>query len=165
MIQTEKNEYEFKKVDGTVIQDVADYINKVMIDKPGSELYIGADSKVHRKNTLFIIIIAIRYPGKGAHIIYCAKKGKKHHRGDMEQRLWKEVEYVVDLGLYLSNVISRKITLHIDISPHKEHESNALYNAAMGWMAGIAIPDRIDYAGKPDSWAAMRAADALTRKL
>lgn len=158
MVKTEKHEYRFRTVEGDRIDDVVDYIIKKTLTHPDSSVYVGVDSKVKSKSTYYAIVIGIRYPGKGVHIIYAEKHGRKFSKADVEQRLWLEVEYAVDLGLYLRDRLSKPVTVHIDINPNPSHLSNKLYAASTGWLKGTGLP----YATKPHAVMAMRAADFLT---
>ena len=158
MIQTETEKYEFQKVDGTVIDDVIEYIHEQIIYAPNAQVYLGVDSKVKATKTYYAIVIGIYFPGKGAHIIHAKKFGPKHNKDSIQQRLRQEVDYAVDVGLYLSNHLSRGVTVHVDISPNPKNKSNFTYNYANGYLKGTGLP----FAVKPDAFMAMRAADFLT---
>jgi predicted RNase H-related nuclease YkuK (DUF458 family) len=151
--------WQFKTVDGDNIKSISDYVIDKMIHNPDGQIYIGCDSKVKDKATLYVLVIVIRYPGKGAHVVYATNRGAKFGKADMEQRLWTEVGYAVNLGLYLRDKMSYPIEVHIDISPHAKDRSNKLFKAATGWLSGTGLPHK----EKPDAFAAMRAADMLTR--
>lgn len=159
MIKTENYELSFSKLDGTPIEDELKYILDIITTRPDAKLYVGVDSKVKAKSTYYVIVIVIRYPGKGAHIIYTTVNGKKHFKADMEQRLWQEVYYAIELGLWLNNRLSSGVEVHIDISPYPRDKSHKLHDAAVGWLTGVGL----DFAVKPYAFAAMRAADAITR--
>ena len=159
MIETEKYQYQFETVEGEPIDNVPAYISEKLIHHPDGDVFVGVDSKVKRGHTQYEMVIAIRYPGKGVHIIHCTKKGKKHYKEDLHERLWQEVEYAMDLGVYLRDKLFRLVTIHIDVSPNPENKSHGIYKGAMGMLRGLSVPGRLEYAGKPHSWAAMRAAD------
>lgn len=158
-MKTQNNEYHFETVEGKPIDDVVDYILDKLIHEPGGELFVGVDSKVKNGKTQFEIVIAIRYPGKGAHVIHETRMGRKHTKDTITDRLWEEIGYAVDVALHLRDRISHTVTVHIDISPNKRDKSHALFGAATGWLKGTGLP----FATKPDAWVAMRPADALTR--
>lgn len=151
--------FQFRKIAGEPIDSISDYILDAMIHNPHGQIYIGCDSKVKEKSTQYVLVVVIRYPGKGAHVVYAVKKGEKFGKAGMEQRLWTEVGYAVSLGLYLRSKMSYPIEVHIDISPNKKDRSNTLFNAATGWLRGTGL----EHKAKPDAFAAMRAADMLTR--
>lgn len=151
--------FQFRTVEGVAIDKISDYIIDKMIHNPDGRVYIGCDSKVKDKSTQYVLVVVIRYPGKGAHVVYATKRGKKFGKADMEQRLWEEVGYAVNLGLYLRDKMSYPIEVHIDISPNAKDRSHKLFKAATGWLAGTGLPHQ----AKPFAFAAMRAADMLTR--
>lgn len=151
--------FQFKKLTGEKIDNIADYVIEHMVHNPNGQIYIGCDSKVKDKSTQYVLVVVIRYPNKGAHVVYAVKKGQKFGKANMEQRLWEEVGYAVSLGLYLREKMTYPIEVHIDISPHSRDRSHKLYKAATGWLTGTGLPHQT----KPDAFAAMRAADMLTR--
>jgi predicted RNase H-related nuclease YkuK (DUF458 family) len=151
--------WQFKKLGGEKIDNISDYILDIMIHNPHGQIYIGCDSKVKEKATQYVLVVVIRYPNKGAHVVYATQRGKKFGKADMEQRLWTEVGYAVNMGLYIRDKMSYPIEVHIDISPNPKDKSHKLFKAATGWLSGTGL----EHKEKPDAFAAMRAADMLTR--
>lgn len=151
--------WQFKKLNGEKIESISDYVIDRMIHNPEGQIYIGCDSKVKDRLTSYVLVVVIRYPGKGAHVVYATQAGQKFGKADMEQRLWTEVGYAVNLGLHLRERMSYPIEVHIDISPNPKDRSHKLFKAASGWLSGTGLPHK----EKPYAFAAMRAADMLTR--
>lgn len=149
----------FKKVDGEKIPDVKQYVVDYLYDKPDAQVFIGCDSKVRTKYTYYVTVIVLYTPGKGGHVIYSTESGKKLVKEDIFPRLWHEVELSAKVAEVLQQAITKPITVHIDISTHEEHGSNIVHRAATGFLKGMGM----DFKSKPEAWAAMRAADMLTR--
>lgn len=153
----------FKKLSGETIKDLGKYVIGKMIEESDPHIYVGCDSKVKEGHTYFIIVIVLRYPGRGAHVLYREEKTKKFLRADLYERLWKEIEFAVSAGISLREKVSYPISIHVDISPNEENLSSRIHASATGYLKGMAQSYGLDWACKPEAWAAMRAADMLTR--
>lgn len=152
------NEFNFTTIRRKPIEDIGKYLNEYLLYRPDSEVYVGVDSKVKSTHTLYAIVIGIRNPGKGVHMIICEKKGAKYGKKDVERKLQQEIQYAVEVGVILNKLIERKVTIHVDINPKPEHRSFRTKGYAKGYLEGTGLP----YALKPDSFMAMRAADYIT---
>lgn len=158
-------EFKFKKVDGTIIEDVAKYVNSYIIMHPDNEfkLFIGTDSQRVRKRgkVYYATVLCLYKVGKGAHVIF--SKTIRHDVRDIFQRLWWEVEYSMKLANLLrsSNILTNEhiMSIHLDLSPKIENESNSVYKAAIGYIKGMGF----EYKAKPDSPASSYAADYFCR--
>lgn len=158
-MKTETESYQFQKVTGEKIEDAVKYINDHVLHVPDAEVYLGVDSKVRKADTYYAIVIGIYTPGKGAHIIHADKYGPRLPGiKNMPERLRNEVNYAVDVGIYLSTRLSRNIMVHVDINPDPKHDSNIVHRYAVGYLTGSGLPNAV----KPDAFMAMRAADFLT---
>ena len=111
----------FRKVDGTVIDDVAQYVKDYFNAKRTNnftdefEIFIGTDSQRVRRGrlTLYATVICLYTVGKGAHIIYTRTKrddigptqkkikGRKGSDPMLFRRLEWEVTYSMQVADYL----------------------------------------------------------------
>lgn len=157
-MKTDTDEYDFQTVQGRPIDDVIAYINEKIIREPDASVYIGVDSKVKAKSTYYAIVIGMRFPGKGVHIVHADKYGPRRGKKDYPQRLQQEIDYAVDVGLYLNAHLSKPVEVHVDINPNPIHGSYQRYNYATGYLRGTGLP----FETKPNAFMAMRAADYLT---
>lgn len=173
----------FRKVDGEIITDVAQYIKDYFAKKreessDGFEIFIGTDSQRIRKGrmTIYATVICLYTVGKGAHIIYTktkrndiaptARKNKKAGRmGDtgLFYRLQWEVEYSMQVANYLNrnNVFAECgiAQVHLDVSANPENDSNIVYSYAVGYAKNAGYNARV----KPDAPAASYASDMIVR--
>ena len=149
------NKFDFTTVRRRPIEDVGQYLNEYLLHRPDAEVYVGVDSKVKATHTFYAIVIGVRNPGKGVHMIMCEKKGTKYGEQDVERKLQQEIDYAVEVGVTLNQLIGRKVTIHVDINPNPDHRSFRTRGYAKGYLEGTGLP----YAMKPDSFMAMRAAD------
>jgi predicted RNase H-related nuclease YkuK (DUF458 family) len=175
----------FKKLDGTVIDDVAQYVKDYFYAQRekniyGFEIFIGSDSQRVRKGrlTLYSTVICLYTVGRGAHIIYARTKrndiaptARKTKRGakrpadsGLFYRLQWEVEYSMQVANYLNenNVFAECgiAQMHFDIAVNPEHDSNIAYNYAVGYAKNFGYNPRT----KPEAIAASYAADMCVRR-
>ena len=159
----------FRKVDGTMIPDLAEYITDYIESYDGTiELYIGTDSQSTRRKrvTNYATVVCLHKTdmsgiGKGAHLIF--NREKKYNIKDLFNRLWWEVEYSMDVANYLKDkniyLNQKVISVHIDVSPDANNKSNSVYKAAIGYVESMGF----ECCAKPDSPVASYAADMLCR--
>lgn len=85
---------QFKLLGGSIIEDVGqysrDYIKNNVNEHSEMIIYVGTDSKQHRKFTMYATVIAFYHIGKGAHIIFNRTRVPKIK--DIFTRLYNEVE-------------------------------------------------------------------------
>ena len=156
--------YTWKKVSEENIEDLAGYIKNHISKYPGEyEIFVGTDSQRMRKRytVLFAMVICMYRKGKGAHVIYA-----KYRRSDIKDkytRLRTEVAYSLEIANYLTErdvLIDPSImTIHIDLSPDIQNDSNKLYKEAIGWVTGMGY----NCEAKPNAPAASYAADFVVK--
>lgn len=169
-----EQEFKFKKLDGTLIENVESYVKNWMKDNkekyPLSTITIGCDSQAHGRRVKYSIAICLHYVdimqvGHGAHVIVSDIWEKRMNKAPMEEmpsKLWKEAEFVLavaDLVNGKDETFKKRITVHLDYSDEPNNKSNMLYAAGLGMIRGMGY----NAEGKPFSWAATHTADALCR--
>jgi predicted RNase H-related nuclease YkuK (DUF458 family) len=141
---------QFVKHDGTKILDVLGYMKDYMGDTNGQikyEIFVGCDSQVNSKNTIYSVVIGIHRIvdglGRGVHIIHTRERDKKvgEDRGGIFKRLWNEVERIVETALFLSDNGIRidDIGTHVDANVKKQYASNMIYDSAIGWLNSLKV--------------------------
>jgi len=165
----------FRKFDGTVIEDVPKYvldcINK--IDNESVHILVGCDSQPkYRSMASFTTVIGIVNCGKGTHLIFRREhkipflftKSNSQAAG-MADRLWKEVEKSIEVGQMLRDggVLDhpkvKRFVIHVDINSDEKWDSNILVSSALGYINSLGF----DCEAKPNSPAATYAADHVVR--
>lgn len=171
---------EFKKFDGTLIEDVNQYVKNWAVENPYGQVIIGCDSQEYSRYVKYAIAIVMHHRdkyevGHGAHVIKCilidnkhktpsghlkvAKNGKKSFDTNILQgKLWREVELTIQTAQMLEGC-NKKIKIHVDYNSDEKAVSNMLYAPGLGYAQGMGF----EAEGKPFAWAATHVADALCR--
>lgn len=160
----------FKKVDGTIIEDVNNYVNEWMIKYPYTEVTIGCDSQSHSRNITYSIVIVLHVfyeskennpyrVGNGAHVISATVIEKnKDLKKDIYNRLWNEATYTIEAAKMIDNCV-KNIKIHLDFNSKEGEYSNILYSSGIG----LASSNGYVAVGKPYAWASSTVADHLCR--
>lgn len=134
------------------------YLKEYLKTTFDSKIYIGTDSQNYRKYTAYAICIAVRNGDRGAHVLYHTLTEPKIK--DRYARLWKEVEYSVELANQLvENEISVDV-IELDFNKDKKSGSNMMIAAGEGYVKGLGY----DVKSKPDELVATKAADHILRR-
>jgi len=155
----------FKKIDGTIIDNISEYIyDYIDLQRGEFKLFVGTDAQrlKHKNTIMYATVICIYKVGKGAHVVY--RKTKRNNIKDLFNKLWWEVEDSLQIanelkhsGLFLHTDI---LSIHLDLSPNKKDGSNMLYNSAVGYIKSFGY----DVKTKPDSPVASHIADWCVRR-
>ena len=174
------------------------------------KISLGCDSQAKRRGVNYAITIVMHddFKNNGAHYVYKRlriSKSMLRRRERVSQwevdlkekftdemvdmplddliinRLWNEVEYLLELGLWLDEKLKGKYfvkheknaydgtqpyrlpEIHLDFNPDegtmRENKSNKLYKSAMGMFTGMGF----SVVGKPSAFASSSAADLLCK--
>ena len=160
----------FKKVNGTLIDDVEKYVKDWTKENPHGAVIIGCDSQVHGRRVKYSVVVVMHYidvmgVGHGGHVLVAdiwEKRMAKSPLEEMPSKLWKEAEFVliaaqmVDGG---SEMFKKRITLHLDYSDDAKNKSNMMFAAGLGYLTGMGY----NAMGKPHAYVATHTADAFCR--
>jgi len=160
----------FKKADGTIIENVNQYVVNWLKSNPYGSIILGCDSQVHGRRIKYSVVICMHRVdemgiGHGAHVISAdlwEKRVSKNQLDEIPSKLWKEAEYVLFTAQLVDGndeLFKKKIVIHLDFSPNEEHKSNMVYNAGIGMINGMGYKA----IGKPDAYAACHTADHYCR--
>jgi predicted RNase H-related nuclease YkuK (DUF458 family) len=96
----------FKKFGGEYIQDIVQYLKEYIERDPGVTITIGCDSIQKRRRTVYAVTIMMYNTDlrHGAHVVFFRESCVKIR--DNNERLFKEAQYLHDLGVYLDNELS-----------------------------------------------------------
>jgi len=170
----------FRKFDGTLIEDVNQYVKNWNKENLHGQIIIGCDSQEHSRYVTYAIAIVMHMKdkwggGHGAHVIKCIikdakvrtprghlkidKRGRKSFDTSVLQgKLWKEVEYTIKAAQLLEDC-EKKIKIHVDYNSDDSAMSNVLFAPGVGYAQGLGY----EAEGKPYAWAASHVADSLCR--
>jgi predicted RNase H-related nuclease YkuK (DUF458 family) len=150
---------EYKKLDNTVIKDIAEYLKTLLTVMPQSKIYIGTDSQNKDNNTIFVTAIVIHVnSNNGGHVLYT--KDKLPRIKDKFQRLWDEVQRSVDIANYLKLECGIDIeSIDLDLNSNAKWDSSKILKPAVGYVESLGYKVRY----KPGATYATRIADVLCR--
>lgn len=97
----------FKKFGGDYIPDIIEYLRDYIEKDPSVTISIGCDSIQKRRRTVYAITIMM-YNGDlrhGAHVVFFRESCSKIRENN--ERLFKEAQYLHDLGVYLDDELSQ----------------------------------------------------------
>jgi len=123
-------------------------------------VYIGTDSKTHHQTNFSTVLVAY-HPGRGGVIL---RRSRHEDKIDsLQERLWKEAWYSVQLALDVMERISDGIAIeiHLDINSDARHRSGLYQQSLVGLVTSQGFACRV----KPDAWCATSIADRLVRAL
>jgi predicted RNase H-related nuclease YkuK (DUF458 family) len=150
---------EYKKLDNTRIDDVADYIKTSIKNVPYSKIYIGTDSQNKDDYTVYVTAIVIHWnENNGGHVIYT--KDKVPRIRDRFTKLWGEVQRSVEVANFLKNDCGISIEyIDLDLNANTKWDSNKVLKPALGYVESLGYQARY----KPGPAYAVRIADILCR--
>jgi predicted RNase H-related nuclease YkuK (DUF458 family) len=148
----------FKSLTNRKEVDLIPYIQNFFANNENTILYIGCDSQNIKISTVYAIVVVLYNMGKGGHVLY--SRINLPRIPDRFTRLWKEVEYSVEIAEYLREQnIQKPAFIDIDLNPDPKYQSNQLLRAALGYVEGMGYKVRC----KPYSMVASHVADALCK--
>ena len=96
----------FKKFGGDYIPDIIEYLREYVEKDPTVTITVGCDSVQKRRRTVYAITIMLYNTDikRGAHVVFFRESCTKIR--DNQERLYKEAQYLHDVGTYLDNELS-----------------------------------------------------------
>ena len=133
-----------------------DNIIELILEFPQSQIHVGTDSHFKSGKLIYATVIAIYSPGICSRYFF-KRKIEKNYKLGMASRLLKEVQDSIETAARVRNhlEISKKISVHADISCNKQNKSNIVYEQARRWIMGMGFECKM----KPISWASSSIAD------
>jgi predicted RNase H-related nuclease YkuK (DUF458 family) len=127
---------QYRKLDGTTIENPAAYVLSYLQAHPAATLSVGSDSQNIGGQTIYVTVIAFRHHGKGVHYIY--HKRREPLINDMITRLFKESEDSIETAEYLrNNHVEIHITIDVDYNEDEQFASHKLIPMVKGWILGL----------------------------
>jgi predicted RNase H-related nuclease YkuK (DUF458 family) len=115
----------FKRFGGEYIPDIIEYLKNYLEKDPTCTITVGCDSIQKRRRTVFAITIMLYNTDikRGAHVVFFRESCDKIR--DNQARLFKEAQYLYDIGTYLDSELSkfwqRKDLTDIEKKRYKYH--------------------------------------------
>jgi predicted RNase H-related nuclease YkuK (DUF458 family) len=154
----------FKKYDGTLIEDVHNYVKIWVNENPYGTVTIGCDSQEHTRYIKYAVTIVMHYKdatgsGHGGHVIYASfQDNSKNMKSDVFTKLWAETEITLEAAKQLGDV-GIKPVIHLDYNSDSTKYSHVLYNAGIGYAESMGYKAL----GKPFAWAASHCSDRIAK--
>lgn len=97
----------FKRFGGHYIPDIVEYLKNYIEKDPFVTITVGCDSIQRRRKTIYAITIMLYNTDikNGAHVVFFREAHDKIR--DNQERLYKEAQYLYDIGTYLDNELSK----------------------------------------------------------
>ena len=115
----------FKRFGGDYIPDIIEYIKDYIKKDPTATITVGCDSIQKRRKTTYAVTIMLYNTDvkNGAHVVFFRESCAKIR--DNQERLFKEAQYLHDIGTYLDKELSefyeRKDLTEIEMKRYKFH--------------------------------------------
>ncbi len=136
--------------------DLHTYARQVLKDEPDCEVHIGSDSQNLGERTTYVTTVVFRFPGRGAHVVYCRERIPVIR--DMWTKLWGELERSIELADFFKDELGIKVTqIDLDYNTDPQYPSNKVLNAASGYVQSLGYNAK----AKPDLLMAVWAANVL----
>lgn len=166
----ETKELKFKKVDGTLIENVEKYVKDWAKENPYGNVIIGCDGHTHGRRIKYVVAIVMHYidrmgMGSGAHVIIAdiwEKRSIREPISEMTDKLWKETQFSLLAAQMVDGndeTFRKRLLIHLDFSPETKDKSNTVYAAGIGFLSGMGYKA----VGKPLSYVATHTSDAFAR--
>jgi predicted RNase H-related nuclease YkuK (DUF458 family) len=96
----------FKKFGGDHIPDIIEYLKNYLEKDPTATISVGCDSVQMRRRTVYAVTIMMYNIDirRGAHVVFFRESQTKIR--DNNERLFKEAQYLHDVGMYLQEELS-----------------------------------------------------------
>jgi predicted RNase H-related nuclease YkuK (DUF458 family) len=100
----------FKKFGGDYITDIVQYIKEYLEMDPTATITVGCDSIQKRRRTVYAVTVMMYNTDlrNGAHVVFFRESCDKIR--DNQERLYKEAQYLNDVGTYLDKELSEFYT-------------------------------------------------------
>lgn len=121
--------------------DLIPYIQDYVKQHENIEILLGTDSQNHKKETTFAIVIALRKPKNGAHVLFCKYDVPRIKENNL--RLTEEVWQSIEVAEYIrENTGIRARWVDIDINADDRYRSNEVLAASCGMVKGMGYDVR-----------------------
>lgn len=160
------------KFDGEKIEDLSTYITEQQEKRKvstrnnkhdveiivGTDAMIKSDKKKHKKRVIsFMSVIVFKNGNNGCHIIKRREEEKAMGYVPLFVKLNGEIDRTAKLALWLRETLGINCEVHLDVNPKDVAGSFEVYKYIKGYFESLDFT----CAYKPDSYAAMSAADYL----
>tara|TARA_B100000780_G_C21102021_1_gene444773 strand:+ start:1416 stop:1853 length:438 start_codon:yes stop_codon:yes gene_type:complete len=136
--------------------DLKTYLIQFMDKHPECTIHVGCDSQNYANVSVYATTIVLRYPKKGAHVLY--RKEKLKRINDMWSRLWNEIERSVELAQFIEDVCELPVhQVDLDFNEDPSFPSHKILNAASGYVTSLGFMAK----AKPNLLMATWAANVL----
>lgn len=97
--------FTFKKLGGSVIEDLGQYLREYLAEYPDTSVYVGTDSQTAGAWTRFVTVVALYDEIRKDGVHYVFTKTTEKREKDTFSRMWKEVEMSMEVAEYLETAL------------------------------------------------------------
>lgn len=125
------------------------------------KLFIGTDSHIEGRKFRFATVVCLYEEGKGGnYVINKTYEDRLNFKGQPAARMFREVEYSIQMANFLFEKTGMIPEIHIDASPEDANEFTSSFSKNLvGYATGFGFKACI----KPDSWVATTISDKYTK--
>jgi predicted RNase H-related nuclease YkuK (DUF458 family) len=145
----------FKSLGNRQVVDLVPYLREVLSGDTKIAIYVGTDSQNIGDCTHYASVIVLHYERNGGHVLYTQEKVAKIR--DRFSRLWKEVEFSMEVADFLRENGIEATYIDIDLNPDPVYRSNSVLRAALGFVESKGYSARC----KPFAVSASYVADRI----
>jgi predicted RNase H-related nuclease YkuK (DUF458 family) len=150
----------FKSLGTEQVIDLIPYLKSKLATRNDIEVYVGCDSQNKAEETVYACVIVLHYGRQGGHVLYSVSRIPRIKERFI--KLWKEVEYSLEVAEYLRSQSIEATFIDIDLNPDPRWGSNNVLRSATGLCESFGF--RVRY--KPYAISATYIADKIcNRKL
>jgi hypothetical protein len=148
------HEWDWRCYDGTRIVDPDEFIKQYK----EREFFIGTDSQVYSKRTVYTTVLIAYERGRGGLIL--VHSDKTETPPSLRQRLLMEAMRSLEAAFFVNQRVPSQssIAVHLDVNSNLKWKSGQYKDELVGMIAAQGF----NCTCKPNSWAASSAADRKT---
>lgn len=148
--------YTFKMMQTHRQVNLAEYLPGFVQQHPDCEIHVGCDSQNYNQKTTYVTTVVLRYPGKGAHVLY--QKEKQPQVKDLWSRLWGEIERSMEVARFIQDECQLQVhQIDLDFNEDPDYPSHKVLKAAVGYVQSMGFTSK----AKPNLLMATWAANSL----
>ena len=148
------SEWKWQRYEGRKSANLDEFIEKNL----SCSFFVGTDSQVVSRATVFTTALIAYNVGKGGTIIVHTDKAERMDQGQLRQRLMMETFRSLETAWYLDTKIPTEsvISIHLDVNDSLTYKSNKYRDE----LVGLVMGQNFKPLTKPNSWASSSVADS-----
>ena len=148
----------FKSLGTEQVVDLIPHLKSKLVTRNDIEVYVGCDSQNQAEETVYACVIVLHYGKQGGHVLYSVSRIPRVKERFI--KLWKEVEYSLEVAEHLRSNGIEATFIDIDLNPDPRWGSNSVLRSSAGFCESYGFNVRY----KPDAISASTIADRICNR-